>query len=104
MALDELSSTARGSDGAAGQRLLHVRYFAWVREKVGRAEEDLKVPASVETVAELVHWLKTLGAEYEEAFKRPEVVRAAVDQVHVKPVHSLAGAREVAFFPPVTGG
>ena len=81
-----------------------IRYFAWVREKTGKAEEVLDLPASVRTVAELVAWLKGLGPEYAEAFARAEVVRAAVDHAHVKPSASLAGAREVAFFPPVTGG
>jgi molybdopterin synthase sulfur carrier subunit len=103
MALGDISSPAKRGDAAVAQRL-SVRYFAWVREKVGRAEEDLDVPPSVETVADLVSWLKSLGTEYEEAFRRSEVVRAALDQVHVKPSHPLRGAREVAFFPPVTGG
>ena len=49
-------------------------------------------------------WLKGLGPEYAEAFSRADVIRAAVDQAHVKPTASLAGAREIAFFPPVTGG
>ena len=81
-----------------------IRYFAWVREKTGKAEEVLDLPARVTTVAELVTWLKGLGPEYAEAFTRAEVIRAAVDQVHVKSTASLAGAREIAFFPPVTGG
>lgn len=81
-----------------------VRYFAWVREKVGRAEEVLEVPAGVATVGDLVAWLSARGPEYADAFRRPGVVRAAVDQVHVKPGHSLQGAREIGFFPPVTGG
>lgn len=95
-------SEARAS-AAAGQRLT-VRYFAWVREKVGRAEEVVEVPQGVATVGELVAWLTTRGPEYENAFARAGVVRAALDQVHVKPAHALAGAREIAFFPPVTGG
>jgi sulfur-carrier protein len=81
-----------------------IRYFAWVREKTGKAEEVLDLPAGIGTVAELMAWLKGLGPEYAEAFARAEVIRAAVDQVHVKPTASLAGAREIAFFPPVTGG
>jgi molybdopterin synthase sulfur carrier subunit len=81
-----------------------IRYFAWVREKTGKAEEVLDLPADVATVAELVAWLKGLGPEYAEAFARADVIRAAIDQAHVKPSASLAGAREVAFFPPVTGG
>jgi sulfur-carrier protein len=81
-----------------------ILYFAWVREKTGKAEEILDLPAGVKTVADLVAWLKERGPEYAEAFARPGVVRAAVDQTHVQPTASVAGAREIAFFPPVTGG
>lgn len=88
---------------AAGQRLT-VRYFAWVREKVGRAEETLDLPEGIATVGDLVRWLSARDAAYAEAFRRPDVVRAALDQVHVKPAQTLKGAREIAFFPPVTGG
>jgi molybdopterin synthase sulfur carrier subunit len=83
---------------------LTIRYFAWVREKIGRAEEVLEPPAGVTTVAELLAWLKTRGPEYEEAFRRADVVRAAIDRKHVRPGTSIATAREIAFFPPVTGG
>lgn len=81
-----------------------ILYFAWVREKMGRAEETMVLPDSVNTITDLVLWLRTRGPEYESAFARPEVVRAALDQTHVKPTAPLAGAREIAFFPPVTGG
>jgi len=79
-------------------------YFAWVREKVGRSEEQLVVPAGVVTVGELVAWLKTRGPEFEDAFARPQVIRTAIDHAHVTHQASIAGAREIAFFPPVTGG
>jgi sulfur-carrier protein len=81
-----------------------IRYFAWVREKTGKAEEVVDLPASVVTVADLVAWLTQRGPEYAEAFARASVVRAAVDQTHVQPTAKIAGAREIAFFPPVTGG
>ena len=81
-----------------------ILYFAWVREKVGRPEEILDLPAGVATVADLVAWLKQRGPEYAEAFARAEVIRVALDRTHVKPTAALAGAREIAFFPPVTGG
>ena len=83
---------------------LKILYFAWVREKTGKAEEVVELPAEVATVAELVDWLKGRGPEYAETFARSHVVRAAIDQKHVPPQTSLAGAREIAFFPPVTGG
>jgi molybdopterin synthase sulfur carrier subunit len=79
-------------------------YFAWVREKAGRAEESVELPAGVETVSELIGWLKARGPEFANAFERGEVIRAAIDQTHVKHSASVKGAREIAFFPPVTGG
>ena len=79
-------------------------YFAWVRERVGKAEEELAPPPEVRTVAELVTWLKGRGEEYAHAFEHPKSVRAAIDKSHVKPDAAIAGAREIAFFPPMTGG
>jgi len=81
-----------------------IRYFAWMREKTGKAEEIVDLPAGLVTVADVVEWLKGRGPEYGEAFAKPGVVRAALDQTHVKLEASIAGAREIAFFPPVTGG
>jgi molybdopterin synthase sulfur carrier subunit len=79
-------------------------YFAWVREKTGKAEEEVDLPAGVATVAELIEWLQARGPEYAEAFRRAEVIRAAIDRTHVRPGAGIAGASEIAFFPPVTGG
>lgn len=86
------------------QANVRIVYFAWVREKVGRASEDISLPHGVATVAELMAWQRGRGEGYAEAFARPEVIRAAIDQTHVKSSASLTGAREIAFFPPVTGG
>ncbi len=79
-------------------------YFAWVRERVGLREEQADLPPGTDTVADLVAWLRTRGEGYAAAFADEATVRAAIDQVHAKPGSSLAGAREVAFFPPMTGG
>jgi len=81
-----------------------LRYFAWLRERVGRSEEVLDVPPGVTTIADLIHWLKERGPEYAAAFERAEVIRAAIDHAHVRPEAPIAGAREIGFFPPVTGG
>ncbi|MBC7830501.1 MAG: molybdopterin converting factor subunit 1 [Hyphomicrobium sp.] len=83
---------------------MRIRYFAWVREKVGCESEDVELPTDIETVADLVGWLKQRGPQYDEAFARPQVVRAALDKVHAKPTTALGATREIAFFPPVTGG
>jgi molybdopterin synthase sulfur carrier subunit len=79
-------------------------YFAWVRERVGKAEEEVSLPASVSTVGELMRWLAGRGEEYAHAFENPKVIRAALDRNHVRPETPIAGAREIAFFPPMTGG
>ena len=83
---------------------MKVLYFAWIRERVGKAEEDVLPPASVATVGELVQWLAGRGEEYAYAFENPKVVRAAIDRVHVQPQAAIEGAREIALFPPMTGG
>lgn len=83
---------------------MKLRYFAWVRERIGKPEEDVEVPAGVGTVGELVAWLSTRGEEYAYAFENPKVIRAAIDRTHVRPDASLKGAAEIAFFPPMTGG
>lgn len=83
---------------------MKILYFAWVRERTGRAEEELAPPASVTTVAGLMEWLKSRGPEYESAFADAAAIRAAVDLTHVKHDAPIAGAREIAFFPPMTGG
>ncbi len=79
-------------------------YFAWVRERIGRAGEDVELPATTKTVADVIAWLSTRGPEYAHAFERPTVIRAALDKVHAQSSAPIAGAKEIAFFPPVTGG
>jgi sulfur-carrier protein len=79
-------------------------YFAWVRERVGKADEEIVPPPSVTTVAELMRWLGERGEEYAHAFEHPKSIRAAIDKSHVRPDTAIAGAREIAFFPPMTGG
>ncbi len=79
-------------------------YFAWVRERIGRTEEEIAPPAEVKTAGDLIAWLTGRGEEYAYAFEKPTVIRVALDRTHVKHEAASAGAREVAFFPPMTGG
>lgn len=79
-------------------------YFAWVRERIGLAEEDVTLPESVKTVGDLLAWLKARGDGYEQALLYPEAIRVAINQEHVDHREALNGAREIALFPPMTGG
>ncbi len=83
---------------------MKVQYFAWVRERVGKAEETIEPPASVRTVEDLIAWLSGQGEHYAHAFEKPKVIRAAIDHAHVRADAAISGAREIAFFPPMTGG
>ncbi len=83
---------------------MKILYFAWVRERVGVAEEDVTPPSGVDTVAALVDWLATRSDGHAAAFAERDKLRAAVDQAFVALDSPIAGAREVAIFPPVTGG
>jgi sulfur-carrier protein len=81
-----------------------IRYFAWVREKIGRGEERVQLPHTVITVRDLMLWQQSRGPEFAAAFARPDAIRSALDKVHVKADANIGGAREIGFFPPVTGG
>ena len=83
---------------------MKIRYFAWVRERVGKAEEDIDPPDGIATVGDLVAWLTRRGEGYAYAFENPNVVRSAIDKRHVRSDARIAGAGEIAFFPPMTGG
>lgn len=83
---------------------MKIVYFAWLRERLNKTEEDIEIPAEVQTIGELIEWLKTRGEEYAYAFDNPKVIRAAIDKTHVRADARIADAREIAFFPPMTGG
>jgi molybdopterin synthase sulfur carrier subunit len=84
--------------------LLQLIYFAWVRERIGIDAEEVELPAEIASVAELIDWLCARGEGYAAALADRSRLRAAVDQLFVPLDAPIAGAREIAIFPPVTGG
>jgi molybdopterin synthase sulfur carrier subunit len=78
-------------------------YFASLRERIGKSAEDVDVPETVRTLAELIAWLGARDEAYAATFSQT-IVRAAIDRKHARPDASVLGAQEVAFFPPMTGG
>jgi sulfur-carrier protein len=79
-------------------------YFAWLRARIGQAEEELAVPAEVRDVAGLLEWLRGRGGGYAEALRDLSVIRVAVNQDYVGRDHPIRAGDEVALFPPMTGG
>lgn len=84
--------------------MIDLLYFAWVREAIGLDGETVDPPAEVATVGALIDWLATRSPGHAAAFAQPERIRAAVDDAFVGATASIVGAREIALFPPVTGG
>lgn len=91
-------------DSRNAEQMTELVYFAWVRERIGRSRETLEIPSDVATAGDLIAWLAMQGEEYAHAFERADSIRVAIDQSHAGHDQSIAGAREIAFFPPVTGG
>ena len=83
---------------------MRLLYFAWVREKIGKDSEELVPPGTVLSVGDLIDWLAQRDGGYAAALSDEGALRAAIDQRFVPLDAAIAGAREIAIFPPVTGG
>lgn len=83
---------------------VRVVYFAWVRERIGLSDEYLKLPYNVRTAGEMIAWLSGRGDNYAYALESPSTIRVAVDQLHIEHDEPIGAAREIALFPPMTGG
>lgn len=79
-------------------------YFAWVREKIGKTEEEISLPDTVKTISDVLAFLKGRDEAYADALSKPELIRVALDHVHQEHNAPIAGAHEIALFPPMTGG
>lgn len=83
---------------------MKILYFAWLRQRIGIGEEEITLPPEIGDVAALIGWLKDRGPNFAEALADTSAIRIAVDQEFAAPDTPLAGAKEVALFPPMTGG
>lgn len=81
-----------------------VLYFAWVRQTLGRSEEDLTLLPQIRTARQLAEFLRARGGAYDRVFGDLSALNVAIEQQHAHWDDDLGAAREVAFFPPVTGG
>jgi len=83
---------------------MKILYFAWLRTKIGCAEEEIELPAGVETVAAVLDHLRSLGDSYAEALSEDKVIRVALNQDYAQLDDPVQSSDEFAIFPPVTGG
>jgi sulfur-carrier protein len=83
---------------------MKILYFAWMREKLGTAEEEIALPEGVATVRDLIAHMAARSPAHAEAFTAGKGVRCAVNLDFATPDDPVRPQDEVAFFPPVTGG
>lgn len=83
---------------------MKIKYFAWLKDKVGCDEEEITLPTEVNNVGMLINWLSRRGPQYEKAFEFIEVSKVAVNRAYVQNDHPVSDSDEVIFFPPIAGG
>jgi len=83
---------------------MKVLYFAWLRTKIGCAEEEIDLPDTVKTVGDVLDYLRTKGDAYAEALGEDKVIRVALNQDYAQMDDIVQNGDEFAIFPPVTGG
>jgi molybdopterin synthase sulfur carrier subunit len=83
---------------------MKIRYFAWLRERLNRGEEDVTPPAEVITVGDLIQWLRDRDEAADLAMQKPSLIKAAIDTEIVPHSTPIANAKVIALFPPMTGG
>lgn len=83
---------------------MKIIYFAWLKDKLGCAEEEIVLPADVSNVGQLIHWLSMRGPKYEDAFEFIEVIKVVVNQTYVVNESPVKDDDEVIFIPPIAGG
>ena len=83
---------------------MKIKYFAWLRERLNRDEEDVDLPPEVVTVGDLIQWLKARDEAADLAMQKPELIKAALDTTIVPHSATIGSAKVVALFPPMTGG
>lgn len=83
---------------------MKILYFAWIRTKLGIEQEVLDLPDGVDTVEDLLTWLKSRNEQFAEVLENDDVIRVAVNQEHAQKDIKITDSDEIALFPPITGG
>ncbi len=83
---------------------MKILYFSWIRERLGMGEEVIDLPGDIKTVDDFLAWLMSRGEEFEAALEHRDIIRVAVNQQHTEHDEPIGDAREIALFPPMTGG
>tara|TARA_X000000950_G_scaffold217448_1_gene261640 strand:+ start:28 stop:279 length:252 start_codon:yes stop_codon:yes gene_type:complete len=81
-----------------------VKYFSWIKEHIGKAEEVIDLPEDITTIKELISYLENLNDGYKLAFEKKNLIKIAINKSYSSLDDKIGNNDEIAFFPPVTGG
>ena len=81
-----------------------VKYFSWIKEHIGKAEEVIDLPTDITTIKELISYLENLNDDYRLAFEKKNLIKIAINKSYSSLDGKIDNNDEIAFFPPVTGG
>ena len=81
-----------------------IKYFSWIKEHVGKSEEQIELPDHINNVNELINYLSELDNKYSFILKKKKLIKIAVNKTYSSFNTNISNNDEIAFFPPVTGG
>ena len=81
-----------------------IKYFSWIKEHVGKSEEQIELPGHINNVNELINYLNEIDEKYNLIFEKKELIKIAVNKTYSSFDTKISNIDEIAFFPPVTGG
>jgi len=83
---------------------MQIKYFSWIKEHIGKSEEEINLPHNVSTIEELMFYLENLNDKYKRAFEKKDLIKIAINKSYSSIDDKINDTDEIAFFPPVTGG
>lgn len=83
---------------------MQIKYFSWIKEHIGKSEEEINLPHNVSTIEELMFYLENLNDKYKRAFEKKDLIKIAINKSYSSTDDKINNTDEIAFFPPVTGG
>jgi len=81
-----------------------VKYFSWIKEHIGKSEEQIDLPSHITNVNQLINYLNEIDEKYNLIFEKKELIKIAVNKTYSSFDDKISNSDEIAFFPPVTGG
>ena len=81
-----------------------IKYFSWIKEHIGKSEEQIDLPNHITNVNQLINYLNEIDKKYYIIFEKKELIKIAVNKTYSSFDDKISNSDEIAFFPPVTGG